>query len=532
MAIMFPKNINEYMPTYSERLVYEQLKEQLPDSYTVFYSIEWSRNKNGRMEKSEADFVVTHPEYGYVCLEVKGGRSLVVKDGEWFIEDNSGIRRLRRSPYIQAEESMYFFKDAYRESANISFNGIAAGGVVFPLFNVGTIASSISNRQAECTIDAIKIQNLQSVIKAIFKTWGGARFGVNIYTKSEHEALMNMFKKRVAISAAAGALIKYTELQLDVINRVQDNYIQFISNYNQFYVNGGAGTGKTWIAMKMAKKESEKGKSVLVTCCSKKLADFIRQSIPKTIDVVDIESLLSKIINNYDLLDKDTYIGALSNMKKDVPKYDAIFIDEAQDLDEEVACVIRLLLRDEKKSILGVFYDDVQKIKDDNFGNAFLIDSPPFLLKENIRNTANIYRYAMENTNLGTDVIRNPVEGPNPTKEKIIDKKHLTQRLENLLKEFIVDEHLSNKSIVILFDDIHKAKDYIENGIAQWKFTFDQPKKENEVQISSAFDYKGLEANFVIYIHDANSSKSINYIAYTRAKYYLYELVTRDSHLF
>lgn len=61
MAIMYPKNINEYMPTYSERLVYDELKKQLPDSYVVFYSVEWSRDSNGKMEKSEADFVVTHP---------------------------------------------------------------------------------------------------------------------------------------------------------------------------------------------------------------------------------------------------------------------------------------------------------------------------------------------------------------------------------------------------------------------------------------------------------------------------------------
>ena len=525
MAIMYPKNINEYMPTYSERLVYDELKKQLPDSYVVFYSVEWSRDSNGKMEKSEADFVVTHPNYGYVCLEVKGGRSLWVQEGEWYLEDNVETRKLRRSPYTQAEESMYFFKDAYRKSANISYKGIAAAGVIFPFFNVGSIATEISNRQTECTIDATKMQTLLLSIKAMFKTWGGPKFGVNMYSKSEHEALMELIKKRIAISAAAGALVKYKEQQLDMINRVQDNYIQFISNYHQFYLRGGAGTGKTWIAMKMAKMEFESGKRVLITCCSKPLAQFIRKSVPEGIDVFDIASLLSSIVEDYEIVDKTTYSGILSQIKEDAPRYDAIFIDEAQDLCEEVACVIKLLLRDEKKSTIGIFYDDVQKIQEENFGDAFMIDYPPFLLRENIRNTANIYHYAMENTNLGTDVIRNPVEGPNPAKEKIIDKKHLTQRLGNLLKEFIVDEELSNTSIVILFDDIAEAKDYIKNGLAQWKFTFDQPKEDNEIQISSAFDFKGLEADMVIYIHDANASKNINYIAYTRAKYYLYELI-------
>ena len=39
MANMYPKNINEYMPTDSERIVYQELKNQLPDSFDVFYSV-------------------------------------------------------------------------------------------------------------------------------------------------------------------------------------------------------------------------------------------------------------------------------------------------------------------------------------------------------------------------------------------------------------------------------------------------------------------------------------------------------------
>ena len=32
MAKMYPKSISEYMPTDSERIVYQELKNQLPDS--------------------------------------------------------------------------------------------------------------------------------------------------------------------------------------------------------------------------------------------------------------------------------------------------------------------------------------------------------------------------------------------------------------------------------------------------------------------------------------------------------------------
>ena len=41
-------------------------------------------------------------------------------------------------------------------------------------------------------------------------------------------------------------------------------------------------------------------------------------------------------------------------------KYDAIFVDEAQDFTEEWARITRSLLADQSKSRLGIFYDDVQ----------------------------------------------------------------------------------------------------------------------------------------------------------------------------
>ncbi|MBQ8464591.1 MAG: NERD domain-containing protein [Alphaproteobacteria bacterium] len=531
MAIMFPKNISEYMPTDSERFVYEELRKQLPDTYMVFYSVEWSKEINGHRESSEADFIITNPNYGFICLEVKGGSRIYIEDNEWFVEDSIyGARKLKRSPYKQAEESMYYFRDLYYKSAHIGYNGIYAAGVVFPFFNIENLSTQLSNRENECTIDASKMANLTKAIHNIFKLRAGNHYGTNLYSPSEHKALLELIRKRIAISAAAGYLVKYISNQMDVINRVQDNYIYFLSNYHQFYIRGGAGTGKTWIAMKMAKNDSLSGKKVLFICKSKYLAEMVRNKLPVDVEVKDLNSMIMQIVTNTSIINYETYEGLSNFIKDDIEKYDAIYVDEAQDFNEELAFIIRGLLRDENKSKLGVFYDDVQKIRKDCFGDAFMIDSKPFLLRENIRNTSNIYSYAMDNTELGQDVIRNPVEGPNPMKENIRDRKHLTQRLENLLKEYIIDEHLSTASIVILFEDMKQAKFYIDNEIAQWSFITDRkPENNKEIYVCSAFDYKGLEADMVIYVRSKEASRNINYIAYTRAKYYLHELIINEG---
>lgn len=508
MAIMYPKNINVLDPEDSEMEVYNQLKIQLDDSYTVFYSVEWNRmRKNGSLEKSEADFIVANPKYGFLCLEVKGGNGIdISSEGIWTLHTGRyGDRILDRSPYKQAEDSMYYFKDKYKKEYNVDYSGLFGAGAVFP-FYVLPQAESISNRDSICTIESPEMNNLSDKIKNMFKAWGGTRYGRNRYSQQEHDFFLDMIRKRTAMAAAAGALVKFKQKQLDEVNRVQDNYIYFLSNIRQFYMRGGAGTGKTWIALKMANSEADKGSKVLLTCKSVSLSNTLRELSNETVDVIALEELRKRETKEL---------------------YDAIYVDEAQDFTEEDAFNLRLFLKDEKSSRLGVFYDDVQKVRSETFGDSFMIDTPPFLLHENIRNTSNIYKYAMNETELGQDVITNPVEGPAPKSEKIIGTKKLTQRLNNLLKEYLVDEYLQTSSIVILVDDIDRFMNLFPDGIAKWKFVVGICKNEDEIRVSSVLDFKGLESDMIIYIHGNDISQNLNYIAYTRAKYYLIELVVQ-----
>lgn len=523
MAVMYPKSIAEYMPTDSERIVYHALKTQLPDSFEVFYSVKWTDSEDGKLIKSEADFIVTNPEYGFLCLEVKGGSSIRVEDNVWYVgDDTRGERKLKRSPYDQAERSMYHFTRMFSAKYNMDYEGIFGAGAVFPFYAVGADITP-DKRHRDCTIDSNDLNSVHSKIKGMFRLWKGKKYHW-FYPSGQHEALMELIRERLAISAAAGALVKYKDQQLEVINRVQDNYVYFLKNVNRFYIKGGAGTGKTWIAMKMAAESLARGEDVLFLCSSAHLAKKVRTYLDPKIDVLDLASLLRECVNNFDDLRAPYYHGALTALREEHPYYTAIYVDEAQDLTEETARLVNSLLR-AGTSRLGVFYDDVQILRQDSFNNGFAIRTKPFLLHENIRNTANIYNWTAEKTRLGTDVISNPVEGPTPTTEYITEKGQMTHRLEVLFKKYIEDEYLPNTSLVLIADDIDRfVKDY-PAGIAKWDFTEEEPSSPNAIRISSIEDYKGLEADMVVYIHSREVSENMNYIAYTRAKYYLIELV-------
>lgn len=528
MARMYPKNISEYMPTDSERIVYQELKHQLPDSFDVFYSVNWTNIEDGRFVKSEADFIVISPDFGFLCLEVKGGNSIRIEDNIWYIKDTvHGERRLNTSPYKQAEKSMYYFTKVFSNKYNMQYQGTFGAGVVFPFYPIGD-DMEIDNRNRNCTIDHGDMNSVYDKIKKMFRFWSGKSYGMRLYSVSQHNALLELIRERIAISAAAGALVKYKEQQLSVINRVQDNHIYFLSNVRQFYIRGGAGTGKTWIAMKMALAEAQiPNNKVMFLCASSQLAEVMRKRIGKEVCVFNIKELFGEVIQDFYNYKAPYFEGISKNLKKNIDRFDAIYIDEAQDFTEEWARVVKELLVDLFNSKLGIFYDDVQVLRKDSFGNGFGISAEPFLLHENIRNTANIYNWTAEKTNLGTDVIANPVEGPTPVTEYIVDPGQLTNYLETLLRKYLDEEYLPSDSLVILTDDVEGLLRSYPDGIAKWNLVNRNPLTENEIMVMSIEAFKGLESDMVVYIHDMSASVNMNYIAYTRAKFYLIEMVRK-----
>lgn len=526
MANMYPKNISEYLPTDSERIVYQELKNQLPDTFDVFYSVSWTSYYAGRLVKSEADFIVASPDYGFLCLEVKGGNGIRIEDNNWYLSDAvHGEHKLNSSPYDQAEKNMYYFSKVFSSKYNTKYSGIYGAGVIFPFYPIGE-ELELSNRHRTCTIDSNDLNNIYDRIKKMFRLWAGSSYGRRYYPASQHRAFLELIRDRIAISAAAGALIRFKDQQLSVINRVQDNYVYLLKNVKQFYMRGGAGTGKTWIAMKMAKDEAESnGHKVLFVCASKPLASMVNSHIGDAVDVKDIRSLFEMLVEDITSYQEPLFEGISHGLIGDYEKYNAIFVDEAQDFTEEWASIIRLLLDDPEGSRLGVFFDDVQVLREESFGNGFGIGELPYLLRENIRNTANIYNWTAEKTNLGTDMVANPVEGPTPTTEIVNEHGQLVLLFETLFKRYLEEEYLKNDSLVILTESKEKLLAEFPDGIAKWKFVHGTPSNENEISVYSIDAFKGLEANMVIYIHGIDTTENMNYIAYTRAKYYLIELV-------
>ena len=101
----------------------------------------------------------------------------------------------------------------------------------------------------------------------------------------------------------------------------------------------------------------------------------------------------------------------------------------------------------------------------------------------------------------------------------------MTHRLERLFKKYLEDEYLPNSSLVIIAEDVQSFFDDYPDGIAKWSFVQHDVVTNDEIRVASVAEFKGLETDMAVYIHSRNTSENQNYIAYTRAKYYLIELM-------
>ena len=110
MAEMHPVDIENYDYTPSEKCMYEAFRDRLDKKYHVFYSVRWFEVEEGKRIDSESDFIVFDPSFGFITIEVKGGKDIIQEGEHWFlIETKDGeesTRELKCSPYEQAEKSM------------------------------------------------------------------------------------------------------------------------------------------------------------------------------------------------------------------------------------------------------------------------------------------------------------------------------------------------------------------------------------------------------------------------------------------
>ncbi|KZL88607.1 DEAD/DEAH box helicase [Clostridium magnum] len=411
MAVMIPESISALdSATAGEKRLFKILKSNLPSDYTVWYDL----RVNGRYP----DFIILGPDLGSVVLEVKDWAlsSIESADTVSYTLNTLGVKT---NPLKQARTYMFNMvdelkkdskllqnKDEYRN--NLCFN--FGCGVVFSKINRRTFESSpFANtidekcimfsddlKELEYSIDKIK---LQSMLRDMIPV----KFDFGRMSEQITDRIRGNLFKEVKLSTDSEAVFK-------VMNLNQEGYAKGLG-YGHRVIRGVAGSGKTVILICRAKylAEIHKDWNILVLCYNKTLANFLKTSIVddklKNVEVIHFHGWINKIFNSLKLRsglfrDKEISenISSISDsMLNSVSKYDAILIDEGQDLERDWLAFVVKMLRNPEHSHLMLTSDGAQNL----YSRKYTLKSVgikaagrTIIMRENYRNTKEILSFA------------------------------------------------------------------------------------------------------------------------------------------
>tara|TARA_R110001583_G_scaffold112477_1_gene261862 strand:+ start:13726 stop:15426 length:1701 start_codon:yes stop_codon:yes gene_type:complete len=538
------------IPSSAEQRVYCAIANKVSDNCLVVHSLEFIKeNKNNQSHSDrEADFVVFSPEHGILVIEVKGGGIEYDKtSNQWHSTDRAQVKHEIKNPVKQAKDAKYeIARHMKRELGNKQI--VLAHCALFPdLLD----ASPISAPEMPSTIlgGAEDLKNIDSWIEGVFSYWRGQNDFYEGLGIQGIRAAEKLFGKSVSVRPSLKIAIEQeNEIQLNLTSQ-QKNILRQLKRRKQAIVEGGAGTGKTILALDHAVALGQQGLKVLLLCYNKNLGNLLKQRVDGIENVYAMsfhefcswrirqvkQSTGRDLINEskliypkddlYDVLMPD----ALMNSLDIVPlKFDVIIVDEGQDFRAEYWLAIELLMDNSNAANFYIFHDSNQAIY--TTLEQLPIDEEPLYLLDNCRNTNQIHSLCYQYYK-GVEIDPPRLNGAPVTwfAESNTHRKQATQ-IDKLVHDLINTEQIDPEDIaVITIGNFSVAQEELQNSRHSQCFSF-KVGVINKVLVDTAKRFKGLESKLMIlWILDREElSNSLLYVAISRARLRLWIVCQSD----
>lgn len=362
LAILFPRRIDPACGSSAEQKLFERLRrEPGTDDWEVLHSLAFppEPKPSGRSGplRLEADFVIVSPA-GVVFVEVKGGRVRLDDSGDWIFTDRFGTeRRKPKSPFKQAADARYHFEGRIREAARPYLRGDVGDlpigyAVLFPDCEVAK-GANLGGEARELLGDKSELR-APAGISGLVNRWldhvasrqgGGVRLSAQAI-KAIREALWGDFDFVPGLET----VLEETRSSVRGFTGEQVGILESMDQESRLYVSGGAGTGKTMLAIQAAVRFARAGQRVALMCYNQNLSGMLRAKISEIqgriqgleIEVIRSEQFLNRAMEAVGLKQEWHGGGAqvpgrreemIFEAATEVPQYwDCIVIDEGQDV--------------------------------------------------------------------------------------------------------------------------------------------------------------------------------------------------------
>lgn len=552
MALFYPERLPSGVVQdpgrAAECKVFDSLA-QLGGQFTVFYSVAWQvRTRHDGVQDGEADFIIAHPDLGVMIIEVKGGRIRYdANQGQWYSRDRYDVEHEIKDPVQQARKSKGALLQKLEDLPEWKKGWLTVGYMAcFPdvYFNMSAYRPDLPR---EIVLDAGDLANPEPFIRRAFNYYIGEDGRIGALGADRLQVLTRFLASSFELSTPLGVELEYQDQQLIQLTEQQMGILSFLRHHRRALVEGCAGSGKTMLALEKARRLSEQGFEVLLTCFNAPLGEYLSKRAPEGVMVQSFHGLCRALATDAGVGyhsakdDQDLYDNVLPAMLleaidalDDSYRFDAIVVDEGQDFLPHWFENLMFLLRDTELGIFYVFRDNNQNIyrRADNL--AGIVTVPPYALDINCRNTQRIH--AVVNEFYQGEAVLNCI-GPQGLPPEVYGYRNANEQIRILrskLHKLVNEEAIAVRDIVVLTPNNPQKTD-LQPGLQLGNFRLVESVKNPEIDIlvSSIHRFKGLESKVVIIanIHTLQAEwlDQVFYVGASRARIYLVLLVDQRA---
>ena len=518
----------------AEKRIFERLRAAFDDRYAAFHSLRPTRHPHKRFP--EIDFVICGPEGLYV-LEVKGG-SIACRDGVWEYRDRYGWpTRSQEGPFRQAETALHGLVDDLRGHLPDSVvRALATGyGVVFPDCEW---RSDGAEWDPAMLADARRSRDIEGWLRGLFHFWQTRHRRSTRLDDGTLRRLRGYLRPEVDAPACEDVAPEDDGRLLDRVEDARRRIARFTEDQMRMadvaeanprvLCAGGAGTGKTFLAERLARRWSEAGLQVALVCRSPWLRHFLasRLSMPGlTVSLIDGVRLDCR--------------------RAGLERFDALIVDEGQDL-FEMRCIETLdvvlagglasgrwcWFQDPNNQSLTPRFDRRAKDCLESFGPVRMP------LRINCRNTRVILEWIQDT--LDADLgVKGAGAGPDVRRQTAVAPRDAAERVAREIDALVDTGGLAPGSVTILspFDLAESCVARMPRNAASRVRRLDEYSVRDipahRVGFARIEEFKGLEneAIVVVDLHapaGTDRTSAEHYVAMSRARSVL-SLIYRDS---